>query len=102
MRHWLAPGLDGLPFEVWKNIKDTIVEPFTEMCKDMINKNPEKEWPNLLGILLHKKNERTILNNYRLLCILDLALHRDSDLRWRAKALFNRMMTHCQHFILNT
>jgi hypothetical protein len=88
-----APGIDGLPFEFWKNIKGSVLKAFTETCNDMANNGRTVEWPVLIGSLLHKKGDRKLLNHYRLLSILD------SDLRWRAKAILTKLMTHCEHFI---
>jgi exonuclease III len=88
-----APGIDGLPFEFWKNIKESVLKAFTETCNDMANNGRTVEWPVLIGSLLHKKGDRKFLNHYRLLSILD------SDLRWRAKAILTKLMTHCEHFI---
>lgn len=54
-----------------------IIKPFAEMCSQLTANNGVKEegWPVLLGSLLHKKDDRETLRNYRLLAILD------SDLR---------------------
>jgi hypothetical protein len=90
-----APGKDGLPFEFWKNLKEIILPPFTEYCKRMVVEQTSFEdgWPFLLGTLLHRKGEKTKLNNYRMLSVMD------TDLRWRAKALLNKMMPAFERFI---
>src|SRR2546423_10218447 len=65
------------------------------MCSQLTADNGIKEegWPVLLGSLLHKKDDRQILGNYRLLAILD------SDLRWRSRALLDKLMPQCQNFL---
>jgi hypothetical protein len=89
-----APGMDGLPFEYWENISDRVIKPFAEMCSQLTADNGVKEdWPVLLGSLLHKKGDKGTLGNYRLLAILD------SDLRWRSKALLDKLMPQCQNFL---
>jgi hypothetical protein len=90
-----APGMDGLPFEYWKNICDTVIKPFTEMCGQLTvdSRIKDEGWPVLLGSLLHKKGDREILGNYRLLAILD------SDLRWRSKALLDKLMPQCRNLL---
>jgi hypothetical protein len=90
-----APGMDGLPFEYWKNVFNTTVKPFTEMCSQLTAAGQIQGdgWPVLLGSLLHKKGDKAALGNYRLLSILD------SDLRWRSKALLDKLMPLCQNFL---
>ena len=92
---WSAPGWDGLPFEFWQNIKALVVKPFTEVCRRITEENDltNGNWPVLVGTLLHKKGDKSLLGNYRLLSIMD------SDLRWRAKALLNKLMPALDSFI---
>jgi hypothetical protein len=82
-----APGADGLPFEFWMNIVDIVSKPFAEACMniDCAQQEGPKEWPVLLGTILHKKGPKELLENYRLLSVLD------SDLRWREKVMFTRI-----------
>jgi len=90
-----APGMDGLPFEFWKNISHIISEPLAQVC-DHIQAGlatPPTNWPTLIGSLLHKKGDKQLLTNYRLLSIMD------SDLRWRSTALLDRMMPLFETFI---
>jgi exonuclease III len=92
-----APGIDGLPFEFWMNMKDIVATPFAEACSKIDSGNPaaeeQREWPQLLGTILHKKGPKEFLENYRLLSVLD------TDLRWRAKALLIRMSEAVQSVI---
>ena len=92
-----APGIDGLPFEYWMNIVDIVAEPFAEACDDLTPELPNGavEWPTLLGTTLHKKGLDDLLENYRLLSVLD------SDLCWREKAISNRMLAVADGIISN-
>jgi len=47
----------------------------------------------LAGTLLHKKRDKTLLSNYRLISVLE------TDLRWRATALLDKMMPELNKFI---
>jgi hypothetical protein len=90
-----APGADGLPFEFWMNIMDVVSEPFAEACMNMdcAQQDGTKEWPVLLGTILHKQGPKNLLENYRLVSVLD------SDLRWREKVMLMRISDVVQRII---
>jgi hypothetical protein len=85
-----AAEYDGACYELYRILTDIIVTPFAEACTSTMitNENIPKcpPWPILKGILLHKKNDKTDIRNYRPLSIMD------TDLRWRERLLLRRMV----------
>jgi hypothetical protein len=90
-----ALGMNGLPFKFWKSISEEVSNPFEEVCRSISDSGHphRKELPKLLGTLLYKKGDKYLLSNYRLLNVMN------TDLRWRATALLQKMMPHLKRFI---
>jgi len=60
-----SPSVDGLPFEFWKCMGKSVIPILAEQCRRLMKHNtPEAAWPMLLGTLLHKKENVTLLSNY--------------------------------------
>jgi hypothetical protein len=68
-------GVDGLPFEFWKCIGKSVIPILAEQCRRLMeHSTSEAAWPMLLGTLLHKKGDVTLLSNYRMLSVMDMDL----------------------------
>jgi Reverse transcriptase (RNA-dependent DNA polymerase) len=82
-------------------ISDIVARSFAEFCTNLMHEpmpillqdtnGAPNPWPLLKGSILYKKGDRNDIRNYRPLSIMD------TDLRWRAKVMLNRMMP-----VLNT
>jgi endonuclease/exonuclease/phosphatase family metal-dependent hydrolase len=82
-----SPGLDGLPFEVYKYLFDrfpSVTALFTQILVDAFNGSIPPSWLQTRMVLLFKKGDPTLLSNWRPLSLIN------ADAKIYTKLLANR------------
>lgn len=92
-----SPGLDGLGFEFYKliiRIYPRLLDLFKGILDDAIKGNKPDSWKETRMILLYKKGDKTLLQNWRPLSLINC------DAKIFTKMLANRL-NQCLHKVIN-
>lgn len=80
-----APGEDSITAELWKNVNTNFIEKLTDIIQNMwITEEIPQDWKTALIHPLHKKGDKSDVNNYRGISLLPVTY------KILSKALLNR------------